>query len=85
MMDELDVRKRYLFTKRHYEFVAAHLADMREREMYTPDVWLTQVMHMAAIFKKDNPRFVIVRFMQACGLTRGAANRALEGHNEHLT
>lgn len=75
--------ERCIFTKRHYEFIAEHLAGLRESMAY--DVWLTHVMQFAAVFKKDNPRFIVVRFMQACGLTRGAANRALEGDVSPLT
>lgn len=83
MSETLDPRKRYLFSKRHYEFVAAHMVTMRGR--FTYEDWLTHVMQLAAIFKKDNPRFHAGRFMQSCGLTRATANRALEGHADHLT
>ncbi len=72
-----------IFTRRHYQYIAEHMASVREQ--FTYDVWITHIMQFGAIFKKDNPSFVIVRFMQACGLSRGAANRALDGDVHPLT
>lgn len=81
MTTETTTKRRSVFSKRHYDFVAALLrANKPER---ITDAWLDQVMVFVAAFKRDNHAFITVRFMQACGMTRGEANRALEGHTEH--
>ncbi len=77
----MTIMGRSLFTRRHYTFIAEHLCGAKHRTPY--EEWITQVMQFAAVLKQDNPNFITVRFMQACGMTRGQANRALEGRDEH--
>ena len=66
-----------LFSKQHYEFVAALLR--ANRTAYNVEVWEQLLMHYATTFKRDNPRFSMTRFMQACGLKRKEVNTLLEG------
>lgn len=72
------------FTKRHYDYLAEDMRSKKERLPPSPEAvekWVVQVLNLATILKRDNPRFVFVRFMQACGMTRGEAHRALEGQD----
>lgn len=66
-----------IFSKRHYEWFAEY---HRNRKAYKEhNEWLTGVMRTASMLKAENDKFIAVRFMQACGMTRGEANRALRG------
>jgi hypothetical protein len=68
---------RSIFAKRHYAWIAAYWKHMRG--VMTDDEWEHAVMLMTAMFKHENHNFITTRFLQACGMTRGEANRMLEG------
>jgi hypothetical protein len=57
-----------IFTRRHYESIAATLKARHPKGPYPAD-WFGIVRELADAFQADNPRFDRGRFMVACGMS----------------
>lgn len=55
-----------MFQHRHYEFLASFLASYRG--MMAPDRYRDLVMTLGNRLAGDNPRFVMSRYLTACGV-----------------
>jgi hypothetical protein len=63
-----------MFTQRHFIAIASTMYDSRPDEPLAFWQWRVNVINLARLLARHNPRFDALRFMQACGC--GAAHAA---------
>lgn len=58
-------------TKKHYEMIAAAFAATKPegRTAYHEEQWKYDVVALADVLERDNPRFDCARFYAACGMS----------------
>lgn len=66
-----------LFSRRHYEWIARYWRGRHNGMDVT--AWRLEVYLMAAALKQEQHTFSMVKFLQACGLSRRDADKMLEG------